>query len=75
MSLGLISKLVYCCAAPLLDVGAAADIAGAEDFDDVADDFGAGTVSPPHPVTAAPTTRVVAAKPAAVADICFTIGS
>nr|BBX77596.1 hypothetical protein MFLOJ_13830 [Mycobacterium florentinum] len=64
------------CAA-LVDVGAAEDEDAADelDVDDFDDDAGLDDLSPPHPATATPTTRVVAAKPAAATDTFFTIGS
>jgi hypothetical protein len=79
MSVALISKLLKSegCA-PLLDVGAADDDdAAAEevDVDDFVDDDGPADLSLPHPVTAAPTTNVVAARAAAATDTFFTIDS
>jgi hypothetical protein len=55
----------------------AADDGDAEgvDVDDDVDEDGLDDLLLPHPVTATPTARVVAAKPAAIADACTTIGS
>jgi hypothetical protein len=77
MSVALISRLLKSegCAAALLDVVAAdvEDVAEELEVDDFDDDDGLDGLSPPHPVTATPTTRVVAASPAAVTDAFFTI--
>jgi hypothetical protein len=57
-------------------VGAADDgDADGVDVDDDVDEDGLDDLLLPHPVTATPTTRVVAAKPAAIVDTCITIGS
>jgi hypothetical protein len=61
------------CAVPLVDFGA--DEETDEELDDLADEDGADDLPPPHPVIATPTARVVTAQPAAITDICFTIGS
>ena len=62
-------------AVPLVDVGPAEDGAKEEELDDLADDDGGDDLSPPHPVSATLTARVVTVQPAAVIDICFTMSS
>jgi hypothetical protein len=57
-------------------VGAADDDdAEGVDVDDDVDEDGLDDLLLPHPVTATPTTRVAAAKPAAIVDTRITIGS
>ncbi|WP_301150297.1 hypothetical protein [Mycobacterium simiae] len=73
--MGLISSVLKSdgCAVALLDVAGDDDAAELDEVDDFADDEGPAALSPPHPCSAAPTTKVVAAR--AAADNRFTMDS
>jgi hypothetical protein len=60
----------------VLDVGAADDGDPEEvDVDDDVVDDGLDDLLLPHPVTATPTTRMLAPKPAAIIGTCVNMGS